>query len=263
MIIFKKLNTLRKGIHKKGFIGFFRYFFLDTDNDFVGRYVELRGNRVQIENLHIFVDSPAVFRHNKSQLLQGRYEKPERDAIKKYLNRSLPVIELGGSIGVVACMTNRLLENPTHHIVVEANPNMAITLEKNREKNQCHFQIIQRAIGYQSDVISLYQMGFSSSIHHVSESEIQVKTISLREVLKEIDWQRFSLVCDIEGAEVELIAHEKELLKNRVSMIIIELHPDIVGQDEIDNTLDVLKNSGFQKLSQENNVYVFRNSFLL
>lgn len=259
-MIFKKLNTLRKGIQTKGFLGFFRYFLFESDNDFVGRYVELRGNRVRIENLTISVNSPAVPRRNKSQLIQGRYEQPERNAIKTYLPRDKPVIELGGSIGVVACMTNQLLHHPHEHVVVEANPNMVNTLEHNRQINQCQFDIIQRAIAYDRDRVAFYQSGFSSSIVAVSEAQIEVPTIRLGDIVATKNWQIFSLICDIEGAEVDVIAHELELLRNRVMMIIIELHPNIVGVATVDNMLTQLDSIGFEKVSQENDVYVFRNT---
>lgn len=259
-MIFKKLNTLRKGIQTKGFFGFFRYFLFESDNDFVGRYVELTGDRVRIENLIISVNSPAVPRRNKSQLIQGRYERPERNAIKHYLPLDKPVIELGGSIGVVACMTNQLLHHPHDHVVVEANPNMVKTLEYNRHINQCHFDIIRKAIAYDRDVVSFYESGFSSSIMAVSDKEIQVPTIRLGDIVATKNWQIFSLICDIEGAEVDVIAHELELLANRVVMFIIELHPNMVGVATVEKMLTQLDSIGFEKVSQENDVYVFRNT---
>ena len=55
--------------------------------------------------------------------------------------RTLPVVELGGSAGIVACLTNSLLLDPTRHIVVEANPNLVPILERNRQTNGCQFGI--------------------------------------------------------------------------------------------------------------------------
>ena len=51
-------------------------------------------------------------------------------------------------MGVVACVTNRLLKNRTAHVVVEANPLVIPQLELNRTLNRCQFEIVNRAIAY-------------------------------------------------------------------------------------------------------------------
>src|SRR5580658_2082486 len=43
------------------------------------------------------------------ELITNRYESAERHAVLRYLKRDIPVVELGGSMGVVACVTNKLL----------------------------------------------------------------------------------------------------------------------------------------------------------
>ena len=44
------------------------------------------------------------------ELFTNKYEAAERQAVARYLRRDIPVVELGGSMGVVACVTNRLLK---------------------------------------------------------------------------------------------------------------------------------------------------------
>ena len=48
----------------------------------------------------------------KLELLSGTYEKPEREAVLRYRQPNWSAIELGGCIGVVSCITNKLLKNP-------------------------------------------------------------------------------------------------------------------------------------------------------
>ena len=79
---------------------------------------------------------------------------PERRAVKKHLRRDLPVIELGGALGVVACITNKLLADPTAHVVVEANPLAIPQLQLNKESNHCAFEIVNRAIAYGVDAVT-------------------------------------------------------------------------------------------------------------
>ncbi len=82
------------------------------DNWFVGRLVELFGNRVKAHGVMISVDNPLVTTRQKSTLFFGIYETPEFELSRRYLDFSLPTIELGGSIGGVACAINKLQENP-------------------------------------------------------------------------------------------------------------------------------------------------------
>ena len=65
-------------------------------------YVRLDGSRISLAGL---APGSAMY----SVLLLGTYEQAERSAIAKYLDPALPVIELGGCAGVVACITIRRL----------------------------------------------------------------------------------------------------------------------------------------------------------
>ena len=84
----------------------------------------------------------------KLALLRGEYEGFERRAVRNCVDPEQPVVELGGCIGVVACITNKILKNPESHIVVEANPDVVPLLEESRSCNQCKFEIIKAAITY-------------------------------------------------------------------------------------------------------------------
>ena len=99
-------------------------------------------------------------------LLDGRYELPERRAVKRHLKRDLPVIELGGSLGVVACITNKLLTDPTAHVVVEANPRAIPQLTLNKTSNHCAFEIVNCALAYGVDAVTfvLPSIGATNSI---------------------------------------------------------------------------------------------------
>lgn len=49
------------------------------------------------------------------------YELPGRVLAKRYLSPMATVLELGGCIGVVSCVINRVLQQPRRHVVVEGN----------------------------------------------------------------------------------------------------------------------------------------------
>ena len=111
----KKLTASRYARFKKYWI---------VKNYMFGRLVELLGNQVNIHGIKISVDNPRLSTHQKSIMLFGWYEKDEVTAINKYLRPDLPVIELGGGIGLLSCVINKKLDKPENHIVLEADPEL-------------------------------------------------------------------------------------------------------------------------------------------
>ncbi len=107
-----------------------------------------------------------VFRSDEQSrhlLLEGIYEEKERFASKRYIRRDVPVIELGGSLGVVSCLLNRRQRFPDHHVVVEANPANLLMLIENRDRNGCKFQILHRA-GVEEDCLFISAMARSPPV---------------------------------------------------------------------------------------------------
>ncbi len=64
------------------------------------------------------------------------------------------MIEFGGAMGVVACLTNKRLIHPEKHIVVEANPEILSLLKDNRDRNNCQFTILHGAIAYGTEEVT-------------------------------------------------------------------------------------------------------------
>jgi hypothetical protein len=83
-------------------------------------------------------------REFRGQVLLHGYEIPERTLIRKYVAEDATVLELGGCLGVVSCLVNRILADPRRHVVFEAHPQVAPILEANRARNGCQFQVCSR-----------------------------------------------------------------------------------------------------------------------
>ena len=200
-------------------------------------------------------------------LLDGQYELPERRAVKKHLRRDLPVIELGGALGVVACITNKLLTQPAAHVVVEANPLAVPQLRLNKESNRCEFEIVNCAIAYGVDAVTFYPTVdlASNSIDsdgtglYGTEQPVTVKTMQLGRLVMEHGFSRFSLVCDIEGKEYDLVCHEIEVLKN-ADVIIMETHARLIGEDKNNFLMGRLRDIGFRIIEQDGFVTTLQQS---
>ncbi len=58
-----------------------------------------------------------------------------------------------------------------------------------------------------------------------------MKAVQLGSLVAERGFARFSLVCDIEGKEYDLVCHEIEVLK-KADVIIMETHARIIGEEK-------------------------------
>lgn len=198
----------------------------------------------------------------KLALLNKTYEDFERHAVLQYLRPEIPVIELGGCIGVVACITNKLLRNPAEHVVVEANPKVLSHLNENRAANRCQFEILNAAIAYdQKSVTFVPSMDFwGSSLEQKNGGEpVTVGTVQLRDIVSQRGFKSFTLICDIEGYEYDLVQHEADILRH-ADTIMLETHARIIGEHKTLEMLNTLKQLGFRTVKQDTFVYVLKRS---
>jgi FkbM family methyltransferase len=233
------------------------------DHWWIGKLVELRGNRVTVGGCEFGLDSPAILTAQKSRLFfDFVYEAPEREALERYLNPELPVVEFGGSIGVLACLTNKRLHDPQQHIVVEANPELLPLLIKNRDRNGCQFSVMHRAVAYGAEKIRFNQSKdfLCSSVQHAARKFVTVPTASFREIVEMFDFQCCTLICDIEGGEDDLIEHDLDLLSRRVATLIIEIHEKLLGKTALEKILRRLEQAGLVPVYKKWETYVFENS---
>jgi FkbM family methyltransferase len=236
---------------------------LQVNNRAVGRIVELTGNRVRMDGLTFSVDCPQISTEHKSTLVFGLHEMEERKLIKRWLPGHVPVLEFGGGIGVVSCLVNSKLANPNRHIVLEANPEMIAILYRNREINRAKFKIINRAIAYGCDYIDLNidsEFVGSSVLGASTGKAIKVRATNISSLLEEANFADVGIVCDIEGAENDIINSEIPALKERIKYFMIEMHTRILGEHAVRKLLDKLCALGFTLKEQiGDNVFFVRD----
>lgn len=224
----------------------------------IGRLVEMGGNYVTVEGLIFSVDNPLITTREKGQLCLGLHEASEIALAHRHLVAGLPVIELGGGIGVVACIINRKLAHPGDHIVVEANPDLMPTLETNRRVNRCQFQIRNTALAYGDQQVSVaIDSLMTSRVGAAGSRHALVTTTTLAKVLEESGFARVNLVADIEGAEADLVEQEGMLLSDRVQTLILETHPRFTGIERTARMVGAIQALGFAEVDRSVNVFVF------
>jgi len=198
----------------------------------------------------------------KLALLDGSYEAPERSAVRKYIQPNWGVVELGACIGVISCVTNKLLSNPSAHVVVEINPLVLPHLKANREANACSFKILHAAVAYGEEQVSFRpHLEFWGNFLRQGGSRppVTVPVTQLRRIIDEEGFAEFAVICDVEGQQLELLDHELDTLR-KASLIIMELHPHMVGQQNAEKILTTLVEQGFRLEREAANLAVFRKA---
>jgi FkbM family methyltransferase len=272
----ERMNTAQAVFRRRGLRGVFhaararltppwltRAYWLDEESVLLGRLVELRGDRVRVDGATFNVRHPSITTRQKCWFLFDRYEAGEREAVRRFLDPSLPVLELGGSIGIVAVLTNRRLNQPHQHVVVEANPDLLERLEEHRDRHGCAFRILHRAVAYGAPDVVFSRGGFlASRVQGGGGNPVVVRTTSVQNILDGVAFARATLICDIEGEEMMVVEHELDVLRERIAMFILEVHPDLVGGDATRRMLQTLAGAGFAELMRRGNTVALRNTLL-
>jgi FkbM family methyltransferase len=213
------------------------------------RSVDIHGCRVDISSLG---DCDMRYR-----LAHDTYETDELQLIEKWLPCDLPVIELGACLGVVSCVVNRRLKRPADHFVVEPNPQMFAALERNRRINKASFIPLPRAIAYGRPTVTFSPDPdpWANNLSLRGDHAVTVQTTTLHEIVQLSGFDRFTLICDIEGHECEVINNELDTLR-LADMIIMETHRCFVGDRRTSEMLAMLSQAGFGHVDQSNSVVV-------
>lgn len=205
----------------------------------------------------IKVDTSNPFVRQIDSLYLGNYEEQEITLIKRYLPRDISIIELGSGIGYTSCYINQKLDSNTKHVTIEANPDLIPLIERHRSLNNATFGI-QNAAYVPNEDTTTFASGdhfLTGNTHSRGVEVTEVAGISLDEICQTEGIESFFLVADIEGAEIELIEQEAELLRERCRGIIVEFHPDIDSPTAARKKLNGL---GFRQIASIDDVEVYR-----
>jgi len=223
----------------------------------IGMWYRRTGNAVRLDGC-VF-DLEGLSEDISGLLLRGEYELSERTSARIFLDQRLPVIELGSCIGVVSCITNRMLQHPDRHVVLEANPNIIETLRRNAARNRSCFTIVNAALGYDASPFFVSNHLIASGTR-AKGTPINVPKKTLRQIADEFQFDRFTLVCDIEGSEIDLVDHEGDLIAERCPWVIMETHEKLLGMAPIRDMTERLAQLGFSLTHRAWDTSVFCNS---
>jgi FkbM family methyltransferase len=199
----------------------------------------------------------------RAEIVRERdYELEECVLCRQHVDATTDVIELGGGISFVACCLNPKLGD-VRHLVFEANPALVPTIKRHCELNECDFEVINKAYAPTGDRVKLYpqkDIRSSTTRDERSESEIQpmvIDAVSLADITSHNSIDEFTLIVDIEGGEVDLVAQEGALLAERCRMLVVEFHEFV--DEPLEHTRERLDRIGFVRTASRGSAEVYVN----
>jgi FkbM family methyltransferase len=191
------------------------------------------------------VQRKGVSKKIAAMLFWGFYESAEIRFIHQYFKGDTDVVELGGSMGIVSSHLASLQQNGKKLVIVEANPALIDTLEENvnsYRKPGSFVKVYNKAVSYTGQEIALKitEDSTESAIsNQTNEGQfVKVSTIKLSDLVMENQLENFTMVCDIEGAEAEIINEDFDSLR-KCKNLFIELH-ETNYQDKIYSINDLV-----------------------
>lgn len=201
----------------------------------------------------------------QSIIADGSYEAAECSLIDRFLIAELPVIELGGCLGLVSGFVASRLAEGTQQIIVEANPTLQRACLHNGTLagSRTDTTIVAKAVAYSGAQVSF---DVKDNVHvsklstdNASDAAV-VEAITLHDLVQMIDAQfGYTLICDIEGAEIDILEKDPDALK-ACQLVIMELHPDVyeIAGYTVDGVIDMVRGIGLDQVAIEGNVYAFK-----
>jgi FkbM family methyltransferase len=214
-------------------------------------------------NLHngIF-DYTYVNNLEAASIFFGIWESAEIRFAKRFAKSKI-IVELGSCVGVTFGVLANILDKKKF-ICVEASKKNYLILKKLSKlipKKENLYFFLNNAIYYDSSYVNFQEnTSITSKItpkNLKTNKSYKVKTLKLIDVIKMYSIKEpFTLISDIEGAEVPIFFEDRQSLK-LCEMIIVEL--ENTPLKSIKKQVMAIKKIGFKLLEFYGNVYVFES----
>ncbi len=199
---------------------------------------------IVLDGLRISTDERQVPHHVRSLLFKDAYEIHERRLVRSIVRPGDRVLEIGAGVGVVASLAARLC-GAENLVSYEANPKLEPLIRSNFALNGLEPRLVMRAVNLDGQPVRFNRDDniVSSSVGRRSSSAevIEVPAVAFDAIVRE--HRPGVIIMDVEGIETDLLS-QGEL--SGVTHIVVEIHPQVTGQEAIDRMLSHLDALGFE-----------------
>ncbi len=201
----------------------------------------------------------------KRTLSKGKYEDSERALIKEIIQKGDQVIELGGSIGIMSAIMSEMVGKEGLIISVEASEKLAksasIWLESKGNVKVMHgigfpvwetpvkfldFQFLDEGNSLGGQVVFKAGKNGDSKVF---------QTYDLKQLITNYNIVPKHLIIDIEGTEIVFL-EDGIAIPVDIKNIVIEMHPNLYGQDTEDLIIKKLRLLGFSVVKELRHVFL-------
>ena len=224
-----------------------RRFFKNRSRD---RFL-VRSRTVEYEGLSVQIRRSGMIEPILHQLYYKEYERPEIDGLATVIRDGDRVLELGAGLGIISALASRAAGQSGHVRSYEANPGLIADTQAFFTANSvANVALINAVLVNEADpkprLFHLAGSFAESSLLGVevsgSQGAVEVAAESLSRVLSE--FQPDVLICDIEGAEIELFP---AFPPSNLRAAVVELHPDRLTPGQIQSIHDGMAAQGLHR----------------
>ena len=207
--------------------------------------------QVNLDGVHVPVRGMPLNFGTKYWLKNGEYEQDERQLIKKVLKPGMKVLEMGGSIGVLAQIISHKVGPNGRVLSFEASERL---VEISTEMWPPVYQL-QRVTGFVFPVENgenIYVGQFQTEGSELDgrgiwelRDDLPGNTWDLRSIRRDFDFDPEVLIVDIEGGE-SILEDVPPYFPEKLQSIIMEFHPHLYGADGQARLEEKILKSGFR-----------------
>ncbi|WP_424944807.1 FkbM family methyltransferase [Aliiroseovarius crassostreae] len=203
-----------------------------------------------MSGLTLEVPEPLLTSQISTGLKEGKYEWGELRALKNVLRPEDRLLDIGSAIGFIACQACLIIE-PEQLTCVEANPELIPVLEGNLARNGfidarvCHGAVVEDTFAQDELSFQLNKSYLGSRIDGVGKPVANRRTVTvpaLRLADLLVAFEPTVVMMDVEGVEVALTQH---LWPGRTRVVIMEIHPQYYGLNQVDELFAGMARNGF------------------
>lgn len=200
----------------------------------------------------------------RRDLRLGTYEMKEADAIKRMVKPDDVVLELGGGIGYISTLLSKVCGAREIH-TFEANPALLDYMAEMHRVNGAHNVTIHHALlgprKAKPKPFYVRKNFLASSMADTGGNVLQVVDVEVRGLGTTLrDIKPTFLVCDIEGAEAELLPAGNW---SGLNGAVIELHPQWIGAKGVAAVFEAMQSAGLTYFPRSSSakVVAFKRDF--
>lgn len=222
------------------------------------RFLNVELPRLESVTLHgVTLDVRGLSTRLKEAMLSEVYEHAEVRLCREILTPEDRVVEIGSAIGFIGLFNLGVL-GVARHASVEANPRTAERLRANYERNGRRPELLVAALAGEDGPVrfgvgdDFWTDSLVGASGETAREFVTVEGCRLETLLTRFAFEPSALVIDVEGGESCLRGRP---IPESVRKIVVEMHPAVLGSEEVFGLLNDWMNQGFRVRAQCENSF--------